>query len=178
MGVELVEGSDLVVDDGIVWMRTIAGLQAESTSSTAGSTTPSSTRWSSGRIRMLGVPGMMDVYRAGNITIANAPGTGIADDKAIYSYMPEIVEFYTGARADARAMSRPGAAREPDSLQYVLEHLDELVVKEVARLRRLRHAGRAGRRARRRSRHFAAKLAAQPDDYIAQPTLALSTCRS
>ncbi len=78
----------------------------------------------------LGVPGIMDVYRAGNITIANAPGTGIADDKAIYSYMPEIVEFYTGRKA--MLGERPTwRCSEPDSLKYVLEHLAELVVKEV-----------------------------------------------
>ena len=78
----------------------------------------------------LGVPGIMDVYRAGNITIANAPGTGIADDKAIYSYMPEIVEFYTGRKAILDNI-QTWRCSEPDSLKYVLEHLDELVVKEV-----------------------------------------------
>ena len=72
----------------------------------------------------------MDVYRAGNITIANAPGTGIADDKAIYSYMPEIVEFYTGRKAILDNI-QTWRCSEPDSLKYVLEHLDELVVKEV-----------------------------------------------
>ena len=78
----------------------------------------------------LGVPGIMDVYRAGNITIANAPGTGIADDKAIYSYMPEIVEFYTGRKAILDNIPT-WRCSEPDSLKYVLEHLAELVVKEV-----------------------------------------------
>ena len=78
----------------------------------------------------LGVPGIMDVYRAGNITIANAPGTGISDDKAIYSYMPEIIEFYTGRKAILDNIPT-WRCSEPDSLKYVLEHLDELVVKEV-----------------------------------------------
>ena len=78
----------------------------------------------------LGVPGIMDVYRAGNITIANAPGTGIADDKAIYSYMPEIIEFYTGRKAILENVPT-WRCSEPDSLKYVLEHLAELVVKEV-----------------------------------------------
>jgi uncharacterized circularly permuted ATP-grasp superfamily protein len=72
----------------------------------------------------------MDVYRAGNITIANAPGTGIADDKAIYSYMPEIVEFYTGRKAILGNIPT-WRCSEPDSLKYVLEHIDELVIKEV-----------------------------------------------
>ena len=72
----------------------------------------------------------MDVYRAGNITIANAPGTGIADDKAIYSYMPEIIEFYTGRKAMLDNI-RTWRCSEADSLKYVLEHLDDLVVKEV-----------------------------------------------
>ena len=78
----------------------------------------------------LGVPGIMDIYRAGNITIANAPGTGISDDKAIYSYMPEIIEFYTGRKAILDNI-QTWRCSEPDSLKYVLEHLDELVVKEV-----------------------------------------------
>jgi uncharacterized circularly permuted ATP-grasp superfamily protein len=78
---------------------------------------------------LLGVPGIMDVYRAGGITIANAPGTGIADDKAIYSYMPEIVEFYTGEKAILRTC-RPGAVRKPIRCLRA-RHLDELVVKEV-----------------------------------------------
>ncbi len=72
----------------------------------------------------------MDVYRAGNITIANAPGTGIADDKAIYSYMPDIVEFYTGRKAILGNIPT-WRCSEPDSLKYVQEHLAELVVKEV-----------------------------------------------
>ena len=98
MGAELVEGHDLKVVDGRVAMRTTRAT-APSTCCTGASTTTSSTRWSSDPIRLLGVAGIMDVYRAGNVTLANAPGTGIADDKAIYSYMPEIVEFYTGEKA-------------------------------------------------------------------------------
>ena len=78
----------------------------------------------------LGVPGIMDVYRAGGITIANAPGTGIADDKAIYSYMPEIVEFYTGERPLLENVPT-WRCSEPDALAYVLDNLSDLVVKEV-----------------------------------------------
>ena len=79
---------------------------------------------------MLGVPGIMDVYRAGGITIANAPGTGVADDKAIYSFMPEIVEFYTGEKPLLPNVETWRCA-DPDSLKYVLDNLAELVVKEV-----------------------------------------------
>ncbi len=121
----------------------------------------------------LGVAGIMDVYRAGNITIANAPGTGIADDKAIYSYMPEIVEFYTGRKAILENVPT-WRCSEPDSLAYVFDNLAELVVKEV-------HGsggygmlvGPASTKAERDV--FAEKLKARPRNYIAQPTLALST---
>jgi uncharacterized circularly permuted ATP-grasp superfamily protein len=122
----------------------------------------------------LGVPGIMDVYRAGNITIANAPGTGIADDKAIYSYMPEIVEFYTGRKAILGNIPT-WRCSEPDSLKYVLEHIAELVIKEV-------HGSGGygmlvGPTASKKEREtFAEKLKAKPSNYIAQPTLALSTC--
>ena len=75
---------------------------------------------------VLGVTGIMDVYRAGGITIANAPGTGISDDKAIYSFMPQIVEFYTGERALLPNVETWRCA-DPDSLKYVLDHLSELV---------------------------------------------------
>ena len=121
----------------------------------------------------LGVPGIMDVYRAGGITIANAPGTGIADDKAIYSYMPEIVEFYTGEKAILKNVPT-WRCSEADSLAYVLEHLRELVVKEV------HGSGGYGMLVgpaanRKELAAFRDKLKARPGNYIAQPTLALST---
>jgi uncharacterized circularly permuted ATP-grasp superfamily protein len=122
---------------------------------------------------VLGVAGIMDVYRAGKITIANAPGTGIADDKAIYSFMPEIVEFYTGEKP---LLSNVPTWRcsEPDSLKYVLDNLADLVVKEV------HGSGGYGMligptATRRDIAGFEQKLRARPDNYIAQPTLALST---
>ncbi len=129
MGVELVEGSDLRVVDGRVAMRTTQGYRAidvlyrrvDDAFLDPLTFRPDST---------LGVAGIMDVYRAGNITIANAPGTGIADDKAIYSYMPEIVEFYTGRKAILENVPT-WRCSEPDSLAYVLDNLAELVVKEV-----------------------------------------------
>ena len=79
---------------------------------------------------LLGVAGIMDIYRAGRVTIANAPGTGIADDKAIYSFMPDIVEFYTGEKP-LLANVQTWRCADPDDLKYVLDHLAELVVKEV-----------------------------------------------
>nr|WP_249127075.1 circularly permuted type 2 ATP-grasp protein [Brucella oryzae] len=172
MGIELVEGSDLRVVDGRVAMRTTQGYRAidvlyrrvDDAFLDPLTFRPDST---------LGVAGIMDVYRAGNITIANAPGTGIADDKAIYSYMPEIVEFYTGRKAILENVPT-WRCSEPDSLAYVLDNLAELVVKEV-------HGsggygmlvGPASTKAERDV--FAEKLKARPRNYIAQPTLALST---
>ncbi len=172
MGVELVEGSELKVQDGKVMMRTTQGYTAidvlyrriDDEYLDPLTFNPTS---------RLGVAGIMDIYRAGNVTIANAPGTGIADDKAIYSYMPEIVEFYTGQKAILQNVPTWRCA-EPDSLKYVLEHMADLVIKEV-------HGsggygmlvGPASTKAEREI--FAAKLKARPNNYIAQPTLALST---
>jgi len=173
MGAELVEGSDLRVVDGRIAMRTTRGWQpidvlyrrVDDEYLDPLTFNPSS---------CLGVPGIMDVYRAGGITIANAPGTGIADDKAIYSFMPEIVEFYTGEKP---ILSNVPTWRcsEADSLAYVLDNLADLVVKEV------HGSGGYGMligptSSRKEIAAFAAKLRARPDNYIAQPTLALSTC--
>jgi uncharacterized circularly permuted ATP-grasp superfamily protein len=173
MGVSLVQASDLVVDDGYVYMRTTRGLSRVDVIYRRiddDFMDPTVFRADS----VLGVPGIMDVYRAGNITIANAPGTGIADDKAIYSYMPEIVEFYTG-RKPILGNIPTWRCSEPDSVKYVLEHMAELVIKEV-------HGsggygmlvGPASSKKERET--FAEKLKAKPSNYIAQPTLALSTC--
>jgi len=172
MGAHLVEGQDLQVIDGRVAMRTTEGFRpidvlyrrVDDAFLDPLTFNPTS---------VLGVPGIMDVYRAGNITIANAPGTGIADDKAIYSYMPEIIRFYTGRRALLENVPTWRCA-EPDSLRYVLDHLDELVVKEV------HGSGGYGMLVGPTSSKseigtFAAKLRANPTNYIAQPTLALST---
>jgi uncharacterized circularly permuted ATP-grasp superfamily protein len=173
MGVELVEGHDLRVVDGHVAMRTTEGYKQIDVLYRRVDDDfldPLTFRPDSA----LGVAGIMDVYRAGNITIANAPGTGIADDKAIYSYMPDIVEFYTGRKAILGNIPT-WRCSEPDSLKYVLEHLAELVVKEV-------HGSGGygmlvGPAASSKEREaFAAKLKAHPANYIAQPTLALSTC--
>ena len=173
MGCELVEGSDLRIENGRVAMRTTEGYKAIDVLYRRVDDDfldPLTFRADS----QLGVAGIMDIYRAGGITIANAPGTGISDDKAIYSYMPEIVEFYTGRKAILQNVPT-WRCSEPDSLKYVLEHLAELVVKEV-------HGSGGygmlvGPAASKKEREaFAEKLKARPKNYIAQPTLALSTC--
>jgi len=172
MGAELVEGSDLRVVDGRVQMRTTLGFQpidvlyrrVDDDYLDPLTFKPSSA---------LGVPGIIDVYRAGRITIANAPGTGIGDDKAIYSFMPEIVEFYTGEKPLLPNVQTWRCA-DADGLHYVLDNLEQLVVKEV------HGSGGYGMligptASKREIAEFRAKLVANPGNYIAQPTLALST---
>ena len=172
MGVELVEGHDLRIVDGKIAMRTTQGHKVidviyrriDDEYLDPLTFNPDS---------LLGVPGIMDVYRAGNITIANAPGTGVSDDKAIYSYMPEIVEFYTGERAILKNVETYRCS-EADSLKYVLDNLADLVVKEV------HGSGGYGMlvgpaASKQELEDFAAKLKARPSNYIAQPTLSLST---
>lgn len=172
MGVELVEGHDLRVVDGRVAMRTTRGYKPIDVLYRRVDDDfldPLNFRPESA----LGVPGIMDVYRAGGITIANAPGTGIADDKAIYSYMPEIVEFYTGEKALLKNV-QTWRCSDPDALAYVLDNLSDLVVKEV------HGSGGYGMligptASRKECEAFRAKLKARPRNYIAQPTLSLST---
>lgn len=172
MGAELVEGHDLRVVDGRIAMRTTLGytpIDVLYRRVDDDYLDPLNFRPDS----MLGVPGILDVYRAGGITIANAPGTGIADDKAIYSYMPDIVQFYTGEKPILKNVPT-WRCSEPSSLAYVLEHLHELVVKEV------HGSGGYGMlvgpaASKKEIETFRAKLQARPAAYIAQPTLALST---
>jgi uncharacterized circularly permuted ATP-grasp superfamily protein len=173
MGVELVEGKDLFVDDGLLYMRTTQGPQrvdviyrridddfldplvfrADST---------------------LGVPGLMSVYRAGRVSLANAVGTGIADDKSTYPFIPEVIKFYLGE--DPILNNVPTyQCRKPKDLSYVLANLASLVVKEV------HGAGGYGMLVGPAStaaeiENFRARVIAKPEGYIAQPTLALSTC--
>ncbi len=173
MGVELVEGKDMFVDDGLVYMRTTQGPQrvdviyrridddyldplvfhADST---------------------LGVPGLMSVYRAGRISIANAVGTGIADDKSTYPFIPDVIKFYLDE--DPILNNVPTyQCRKPSELSYVLANLSSLVVKEV------HGAGGYGMlvgpaASQAQIEDFRARLIAKPEGYIAQPTLALSTC--
>lgn len=172
MGAELVEGHDLRVVDGRVAMRTTLGYQPidvlyrriDDEYLDPMTFNPDS---------VLGVPGIMDIYRAGGITLANAPGTGIADDKAIYSYMPDIVEFYTGESAILKNVPT-WRCSEHDALAYVLDNLANLVVKEV------HGSGGYGMlvgpaASKKEISTFATKLKSRPENYIAQPTLALST---
>jgi uncharacterized circularly permuted ATP-grasp superfamily protein len=173
MGVELVEGQDLMVLDGKLMMKTTLGpMQIDVLYRRIDDDfldplvfQPDS---------MLGVPGLFDLYRSGRVTIVNAPGAGIADDKAIYSYIPEIIQFYTG-RAPILQNVPTYNCRKPDDYAYVLEHLPELVVKEV------HGSGGYGMlvgptASSAEIEAFRAKLKAKPHNYIAQPTLALSTC--
>ncbi|MEL6968131.1 MAG: circularly permuted type 2 ATP-grasp protein [Pseudomonadota bacterium] len=172
MGAELVEGHDLRVVDGAVAMRTTKGYRKIDVLYRRVDDDfldPLTFRPDS----FLGVPGLMDIYRSGGITLANAPGTGIADDKAIYSYMPDIVEFYTGEKALLKNVET-WRCSDPSSLQYVLDNLAELVVKEV------HGSGGYGMlvgpaASKREIAAFAKKLKARPANYIAQPTLSLST---
>ena len=129
LGVELVEGRDLFVSDDIVYMRTTAGPQRVDVIYRRiddDFLDPLAFRPDSA----LGVPGLMSAYQAGNVTLANAVGTGIADDKAVYSYMPEIVNFYLGEEPLLKNVPT-WRCREEEHLGYVLDHLEELVVKEV-----------------------------------------------
>jgi uncharacterized circularly permuted ATP-grasp superfamily protein len=123
---------------------------------------------------MIGVPGLAAVYRMGNVVIANALGTGVADDKSIYPYVPEIVRFYLGEEPLLKNV-QTWQCRKPAELSYVLANLSELVVKEV------HGAGGYGMLVGPASTQaeiaeFAERVRARPDNYIAQPTLSLSAC--
>jgi uncharacterized circularly permuted ATP-grasp superfamily protein len=172
MGVELVEGRDLFVRENVVYMRTTQGPQrvdviyrrVDDEFLDPMAFNPASA---------LGVPGLLSAYKAGNVTISNAVGTGVCDDKAIYSYMPEIVKFYGGAEPILKNVPT-WRCREPDALKHVLANLKDLVVKEV------NGSGGYGmlvgpHATKEQLSEFGTKLKARPDNFIAQPTLALST---
>src|SRR5882724_7830145 len=173
LGVELVEGRDLFVKDELVYMRTTQGPKRVDVIYRRiddDFLDPLAFRPDSA----LGVPGLMSSYHAGNVTLANAVGTGIADDKAVYSYMPKIVKFYLGEEPILKNVPT-WRCREADHLAYVLDHLEELVVKEV------HGSGGYGmmigpKSDRATVEAFRAKLKTHPENFIAQPTLALSTC--
>ncbi|MHC3127045.1 hypothetical protein OB03_06900 [Brevundimonas sp. GN22] len=172
LGAELVEGSDLFVDDNYVYMRTTQGRRRVDVIYRRVDDEfldPLTFRPDSA----LGVPGMMAAYTAGNVTLANAVGTGVADDKAVYTYIPDIIRFYTGEEPILKNVPT-WRCREADDLKYVLEHLDELVVKEVGGSGGYGMLiGPAATKAEIEA--FRAKLTAAPEEFIAQPTLALST---
>jgi uncharacterized circularly permuted ATP-grasp superfamily protein len=173
MGVELVEGRDLFIKDHTVYMRTTQGPERvdviyrriDDDYLDPRVFRPDST---------LGVPGLLDAYQAGQVTLANAVGTGVADDKSIYPYVPDMIRFYLGE--EPRLNNVPTwMCRKPEDLAYTLAHLSELVVKEV------HGAGGYGMlvgpaSTKAEIEDFRQRLIAKPEGYISQPTLALSNC--
>jgi uncharacterized circularly permuted ATP-grasp superfamily protein len=173
MGVELVEGQDLLVRDDTVYMRTTRGLQRVHVIYRRiddDFLDPEVFRSDS----MLGVPGLLRAYRAGRVTLANAIGTGVADDKSIYPYVPDMIRFYLDESPILNNVPTY-KLRNADDLKYTLDHLPELVVKET------QGAGGYGMlvgpaATREEIENFRTRILANPAGYIAQPTLALSTC--
>jgi uncharacterized circularly permuted ATP-grasp superfamily protein len=171
MGIELVEGRDLLVHDNIVYMRTTAGLRRVDVIYRRVDDDfldPLCFRPDT----ILGVPGLFNAYRAGNVTLANAIGTGVADDKAVYAYVPEIIKFYLSE--EAILPNVPTYLMSIESQQkYALENLDKLVVKAVG------ESGGYGmligpQSTEKQREEFRARILAEPRNYIAQPTLSLS----
>jgi uncharacterized circularly permuted ATP-grasp superfamily protein len=172
MGVELVEGQDLFVDGEYVYMRTTEGPKRVDVIYRRiddAYIDPLCFRADS----MLGIPGLMDVYRSGGVSICSAPGAGVADDKAVYTYVPEMIRFYLGEEPILNNVPTWKCAGA-DDLGYVLSNLGELVVKEV------HGSGGYGmlvgpKSTKLQIEQFRALILANPGNYIAQPTLALST---
>ena len=171
MGVELVEGRDLIVDSGVVYMKTIHGLKrvdviyrrVDDDFLDSLVFRPDS---------LMGVPGLMGAYRAGNVALANAVGNGIADDKAIYAYVPTFIKYYLGEEPILGTV-KTYLCSQADELSYVLEHLPELVVKAVG------ESGGYGMligpaATREKIADFREQILADPRNYIAQPVLGLS----
>ena len=173
MGIELVEGQDLFVKDNFVYMRTTQGPKRVDVIYRRVDDDfldPQVFRKDS----TLGCAGLLGAYRAGNVTMSNAIGTGVADDKSIYPYVPTMIEFYLGEKPILHNVPTH-MCRKADDLKYVLAHLDELVVKEV------HGAGGYGMligpaATKAEIQDFRTALLANPAGYIAQPTLSLSTC--
>jgi uncharacterized circularly permuted ATP-grasp superfamily protein len=173
MGVELVQGQDLFVDGGYVYMRTIGGPRRVDVIYRRiddDFLDPLAFRKDS----MLGVPGLFEAYKSGRVTLANAVGTGIADDKAIYDYVPQMIDFYLGEKPILKNVPTYHLDQDDDR-KYVLEHLSELVVKEV------HGSGGYGmlvgpKATSKEISDYKARILDNPGNFIAQPTLALSTC--
>jgi uncharacterized circularly permuted ATP-grasp superfamily protein len=173
MGIELVEGKDMFVDEEVLYMRTTQGPKRVDVIYRRlddDFLDPLAFREDS----QLGVPGLLSVYRAGNVTLANAIGTGVADDKSIYPYVPDMIRFYLSEEPIIKNVPT-WQCRKPDHLKEVLSKLPELVVKEV------HGAGGYGMlvgpaSTKEQIEDFRQKLIADPAKFIAQPTLALSTC--
>ncbi|MER5172269.1 circularly permuted type 2 ATP-grasp protein [Thioclava sp. GXIMD2076] len=172
MGVELVEGPDLFCEGGFVWMRTTEGPKKVDVIYRRiddAFLDPLCFRPDS----MLGVPGLMDCYRSGGVSICSAPGAGVADDKAVYTFVPEMIRFYLGEEPILQNVPTWQCAKT-DDLKYVLSNLPELVVKEV------HGSGGYGmlvgpKSTKEQIEIFRRKIEEDPENYIAQPTLALST---
>jgi uncharacterized circularly permuted ATP-grasp superfamily protein len=173
MGLELVEAPDLFVDDDRVWLRTTLGPRRVDViyrRTDEAFLDPEVFRKDS----MLGVPGLMRAWAKGNVALANAPGNGVADDKAVYAYVPEMIRYYLGEEPKLEQVPTY-MCLDPDDRAYVLEHLDELVVKAVD------EAGGYGMlmgpqsTAAERS-EFRTRIEAEPRRYIAQRRLELSAC--
>ncbi len=172
MGIELVEPQDLFVDEARVWMRTTRGphpVDVIYRRIDDDYLDPLAFRPDS----LLGVPGLFDVYRSGGVTLCSAPGSGIADDKAIYTYVPEMIRFYLGEKPILQNVPTWQCAK-PDECAYVLDNIADLVVKEV------HGSGGYGmlvgpKATKEQCEAYAKRVAANPENYIAQPTLDLST---
>jgi uncharacterized circularly permuted ATP-grasp superfamily protein len=173
MGIEIVEGADLFADDNVIYMRTTEGPRRVDVIYRRiddDFIDPLAFRPDS----IVGTAGLLNAYRAGNVSLANAVGTGVADDKAIYPHVPAMIRFYLGEEPVLKNVPTYSCGRR-DELGYVLDHLHELVVKEA------RGSGGYGmlvgpQASKAELEAFRDKLRARPDDYIAQPTLSLSTC--
>jgi uncharacterized circularly permuted ATP-grasp superfamily protein len=172
MGIELVEPQDLFVNNGLCWMRTTRGPQRVDVIYRRIDDTyidPLAFKADS----LLGIPGIFDVYRSGGVTLCSAPGAGVADDKAIYVFVPEMIKFYLGEKPLLDNIQTWRCA-QPDDLKYVLDNLKDLVVKRV------HGSGGYGmligpHASKKEVEAFRAKIKAHPAEFIAQPTLDLST---
>jgi uncharacterized circularly permuted ATP-grasp superfamily protein len=171
MGVELVDARDLVVHEGYVKMRTTKGFKIvdviyrriDDTFLDPKTFNPDS---------LIGIPGIFDVYKKGKVALANAPGTGVADDKVIYAYVPRIIKYYLGEEPIIDNV-KTYICNEPDDLKYVLENIGDLVVKEA------NEAGGYGmligpKSTKEEQENFKKYILANPRNYIAQPTISLS----
>ena len=171
LGAELVEGRDLLVSDGHVYMRTTSGLRRVDVVYRRVDDDfidPLVFRQDS----LLGVPGILDAYKRGNVTLVNAPGTGVADDKSVYAYVPDMIRYYLGEEAILSNVETY-ICRRPEDLEYTLDNLDKLVVKEVGGSGG--YGMLIGPHATPQEREeYAREVRADPSNFISQPTLALS----
>jgi uncharacterized circularly permuted ATP-grasp superfamily protein len=172
MGIDLVEGVDLFVRDGYVWMRTTQGpVRVDVIYRRLDDDFMDPLAFYPGS--MLAVPGLLSVVRSGNVALANALGTGVADDKAMYVYVPRMIEFYLGEHAILNNV-QTYMLRDPKQCQHVLQNIENLVVKEVQGSGGYGMLiGPASTKAEQEA--YKAKVVQNPSNYIAQPTLTLST---